>query len=87
MTFIFLASSSSCFLFGPIFKKKSLTSLSAVVSVSSSVFSLLALFFGKKSRSKGIRRNDRWKTESAIGQLKEQRNGQHDSPMVREIQL
>jgi hypothetical protein len=44
MTFIFLASSSSCFLFALMFAKKSLTSLSTIASISSSVFYQCSFF-------------------------------------------
>jgi hypothetical protein len=45
-TFIFLASSSSCFLFSFTFSKKSLTSFRTVPSVSSSVFASGFFFAG-----------------------------------------
>jgi hypothetical protein len=47
MTFIFLASSSSCFLFSFTFSKKSLTSFCTVPSVSSSVFASGFFFAGR----------------------------------------
>jgi hypothetical protein len=47
MTFIFLASSSSCFLFSFTFSKKSLTSFCTVPFVSSSVFASGFSFAGR----------------------------------------